>query len=59
MTKKDLIKSLESVPDGFEISVCALNYIGINYETEITDVEINNELHTVYLHLDEDELYNL
>lgn len=59
MTKKDLIKSLESVPDDFEISVCAVNCTGIDYEAEVTDIEINNELCTVYFHLDEDELYNL
>ena len=59
MTKKDLIKSLESVSDDFEISVCAVNCTGMDYEAEITNVEINNELHTVYLHLNEDELYNL
>lgn len=59
MTKQEFIKSLEIVPDDFEISVCAVNCTGIDCETEITDVEINNELRTVYLHLDEDELYNL
>ena len=59
MTKQELIKSLETVPDDFEISVCAVNCTGIDCETEITDVEINDTLKTVYLHLDEDELYNL
>lgn len=59
MTKQELIKSLETVPDDFGISVCAVNCTGIDCETEILNVEINNELHTVYLHLDEDELYNL
>lgn len=59
MTKQELIKSLETVPDDFEISVCAVNCTGMDCEAEITEVEINNELRTVYLHLDEDELYNL
>lgn len=59
MTKKDLIKSLESVPDDFEVSACAVNCTGMDCEAEITEIEINNELRTVYLHLDEDELYNL
>ena len=59
MTKQELIKSLETVPDDFEISVCTVNCTGIDCEIEITDVEINNELRTVYFHLDEDELYSL
>lgn len=59
MTKLDLIKSLEHVPDDFGISVCAVNCNGMDCETEIDKIEINNELHTVYLHLDEDELYSL
>lgn len=59
MIKQDLIKSLEKVPDDFDISVCTVNCSGVDCETDITAVEINNELKTVYLHLDEDDLYNL
>ena len=59
MTKKELMKSLETVSDDFEISVYTTNCTGIDCEIDITNVEVNNELKTIYLHLDEDELYNL
>ena len=59
MTKQELIKLLEIVPNDFKVSACTVNCTGMDCEAEITDVEINNELHTIYFHLDEDELYNL
>lgn len=59
MTKQELIKSLETVPNDFEISVCTVNCMGMDCDSDITEVEINSELRTAYLILDEDELYSL
>lgn len=59
MTKQELIKSLEKVPDDFNISVSTVNCTGMDTDIDITNIEVNNELSTVYLHLDEDELYCL
>ena len=54
MTKQELIKSLEPVPDDFEIRVCTLDSYGMAYEPIVENVEINNDLQTVYLQIEED-----
>lgn len=55
MTKKELIKLLETVPDNFEIRVCTLDSYGMAYESIVENIEIDNDLQTIYLQLEEDD----
>lgn len=59
MTKQELIKSLETVPDDFEIRVCTLDSYGMTYEPIVENIEIDNDLQTVYLQIEEDDNFSL
>ncbi len=54
MTKAELIKALEQIPDDFEVKVLTDSFGGIEYETEINDVESFPDEKVVLLYIDDD-----
>ena len=56
MTKADLVKSLEQVPDDFEVRVLTYDFYGIEYEVDLKDLQIIPEERIVLVNI-EDEFY--
>ena len=57
MTKAELVKSLENVPNDFEVRICTADSYGMSYEPALHSLEINTELQTVFLLYSEEENY--